>query len=163
MIPEELAGAYVREAARFRADRPDLDGLAPCCGWCVRRVDTGSIGTGTSCSLTGEVMAMGDGCNTGGFTYDSRPLWEQYPWISRREWQRRDGMVVATDAAVAQYEAEGGDVGALPGIEVGGRRWLLPIFPGPSLAASEYTAGESVAESLRRLQAERVARSGVTP
>jgi len=149
MIPEELAGTYVTEAARFEKAHPELVGLAPCCGWCARRAEPVSIGSETACTLTGEIMAMQAGCNTGGFVYDARPLWEQYPWIPRQKWERdQEGMTVGTMVAIKEHLADGGTLEELPTLRIGGKRWVVPpqarrdkyALPAQAFATDAYGA-----------------------
>lgn len=167
MIPEELAGTYVTEAARFRAARPDLEGLVPCCGHCVH-VSREAIGTHADCALDGIVRSTMSDCGNGGFTYDARPLWEQYPWTTKAEWTRKDGMLVATEMAFAEHVAQGGTMDELPTLRVGGKRL---VFPPPSKATplndaafSEDPYGllpdaQSVKGKLAAMQAEREAKA----
>ncbi len=166
MIPEELAGTYVTEAARFRAARPDLIGLAPCCGHCVH-VSRDTIGTHADCALDGIVRSTMSDCGNGGFTYDARPLWEQYPWISKQEWQRKDGMLVGTEEAFKDHVAAGGSMDDLPTLRVGGKRLVFPVSPGVPLGEAAFTAdpygllptADAVSAKLNELQAARAAKA----
>jgi len=162
----DLAAQYAEQEAVFRAARPDLEGLAPCCGHCVH-ISREVIGTHGQCALDAVIRSLHTPCDNQGFTYDARPLWEQYPWISEREWKKKDGMLVGTEEAFKDHVAAGGTMEELPTLRVGGRKLVFPVSPGVPLGEAAFsadpyglpvTAGD-VSAKLAELQAAREARA----
>lgn len=157
--------SYADQVAAYRAARPDLEGYGPCCGHCVH-ISRDTIGSSGECAVDGVVRLTQSECGNEGFTYDARPLWEQFPWISEREW-KADGMAFATDRAIKDHVASGGSVDDLMTLRVGGKRLVFPPTHGhqlPDAAFSEDPYGllpdaQSVKGKLDALQAEREAKA----
>lgn len=164
--PIDLAAQYAEQEAVFRAARPDLEGLAPCCGHCVH-ISRETIGTHGQCALDAVIRVLNHECANEGFTYDARPLWEQYPWISKQEWQRKDGMLVGTEEAFKDHVAAGGSMDDLPTLRVGGKRLVFPVSPGVPLGEAAFTedpygllpTADAVSAKLNELQAARAAKA----
>jgi hypothetical protein len=150
MIPVEMQAFYVEQVARYVALRPDLDGVAPSCGHCSIRDDGGILGMSLACPLSGEVRRVTSDCNTGGFTYDDRPLWEQYPQTTRREWEQGDGMLADSMRRIKEYVMKGGSMDDLPTlrlpgvtVEVNGQRVPGVLVWPPGKARDEYGLSET--------------------
>lgn len=123
------AETYAAEAARFLADHPELEGMAPCCGWCANRERDIAITTEAHCTVDQKTRQYGTPCDNHGFVYDPTPAWELWPWYGDRAAWEKDGMAYDTARRIKEHVADGGDANDLPTFTVGGQTWVVPPKP----------------------------------